>query len=85
MQDKQLFLEARHQHNQAAITKEECAEHSHRNHSLTHGMVLICLIIVPKHLPPSVISNVDMQSSSDVHLVVLKQKKLDSVRLRNYI
>lgn len=38
MRDKQLFLEARHQHNQAATQKKEFTEHNHRNPNLKHGM-----------------------------------------------
>lgn len=65
MQDKHLFFEARHQHNQAAIQikkKKKFTEHNHRNHSLKHGTLMICLIIVSKHLLP--INNVNMQYSS---------------------
>lgn len=52
MRDKQVFLEARHQHNQAAIRKKRSTEHNHRNYSLEHGILMICLIIVSKHLLP---------------------------------
>lgn len=66
MRDKHLFFEARHQHNQAAIQikkkKKEFTEHNHRNHSLKHGTLMICLIIVSKHLLP--INKVNMQYSS---------------------